>query len=38
MKMQNEIQASISGIVTSISVKPGQTVMKDEILFEIVKG
>jgi glutaconyl-CoA/methylmalonyl-CoA decarboxylase subunit gamma len=38
MKMQNEIQASVSGIVLSIAVKQGQTVMKDEILFEIVKG
>ncbi|MFO7723731.1 MAG: biotin/lipoyl-containing protein [Bacteroidales bacterium] len=38
MKMQNEIQASIPGIISSISVKQGQTVMKDEILFEIVKG
>ena len=35
MKMQNEIQSLVSGTVTRIGVKPGQNVMKDDILVEI---
>ncbi len=35
MKMQNEIQSVVSGIITKIGVKPGQNVMKDDILAEI---
>lgn len=35
MKMQNEIQSDINGTVTRIAVKPGQNVMKDDILAEI---
>jgi biotin carboxyl carrier protein len=35
MKMQNEIQAVVSGTVARIGVKPGQNVMKDDILAEI---
>jgi biotin carboxyl carrier protein len=35
MKMQNEIQSLVNGTVTRIGVKPGQNVMKDDILAEI---
>jgi biotin carboxyl carrier protein len=35
MKMQNEIQSQVNGTVTRIGVKPGQNVMKDDILAEI---
>ena len=35
MKMQNEIQSIVSGIITKIGVMPGQNVMKDDILVEI---
>ena len=35
MKMQNEIQSVANGTVTRISVRPGQNVMKDDILVEI---
>jgi len=35
MKMQNEIQSDTNGTVTRIAVKPGQNVMKDDILAEI---
>ncbi len=35
MKMQNEIQAIASGTVTRVGVRPGQNVMKDDILAEI---
>ncbi|MGB8357604.1 MAG: biotin/lipoyl-containing protein [Bacteroidales bacterium] len=35
MKMQNEIQSDANGTVTRIAVKPGQNVMKDDILAEI---
>jgi biotin carboxyl carrier protein len=38
MKMQNEITSHISGNVQSISVKKGESVMKDDVLIEIVKG
>ncbi|HPJ05251.1 MAG TPA: acetyl-CoA carboxylase biotin carboxyl carrier protein subunit [Bacteroidales bacterium] len=35
MKMQNEIQSVVTGTITKIGVKPGQNVMKDDILAEI---
>ena len=35
MKMQNEIQSVVTGTVTRVGVKPGQNVMKDDILAEI---
>lgn len=35
MKMQNEIQSLVNGTVTRIGVRPGQNVMKDDILAEI---
>ncbi len=35
MKMQNEIQSAVAGTVTRIGVKPGQNVMKDDLLAEI---
>lgn len=35
MKMQNEIQCIVGGTVAKISVRPGQNVMKDDILAEI---
>ena len=34
-KMQNEIQSPVSGQIISISVKPGNNVMKDDLLVEI---
>jgi len=37
MKMQNEILAEASGVVSKIHVKSGQNVMKDEILLEMGK-
>ncbi len=38
MKMQNEIVSPIGGKVKSISVKSEETVMKDQILFEVEPG
>ena len=38
MKMQNEITSHISGNIQSISVKKGETVMKDDVLIEILKS
>ncbi len=38
MKMQNEIVSPISGKIKSISVKADETVMKDQILFEVEPG
>jgi biotin carboxyl carrier protein len=35
MKMENEIHAPKSGVVTQISVKPGQDVMLHEVLAEV---
>ena len=35
MKMQNEILSSVNGVVARIGVKPGQNVMKDDILAEV---
>lgn len=37
MKMENEIRAPFSGIVKSVKVKMGDSVLKDEILIEIAK-
>lgn len=37
MKMQNEIFSHISGKITSINVKAGDTVNKDDVLVEIEK-
>ena len=36
MKMQNEINASCNGVIRKIHVQPGQSVMQDELLVEIV--
>ena len=36
MKMENEVHAPKSGVVSQISVKPGQDVMLHEVLAEIV--
>ncbi len=38
MKMQNEIQAPISGKVKKIHVKAGQNVLKDDLMVEIHAG
>ncbi|HAM97831.1 MAG TPA: hypothetical protein DCQ26_04410 [Marinilabiliales bacterium] len=38
MKMQNEIQAPISGKVKKIHVKTGQNVLKDDLMVEIHAG
>ena len=35
MKMQNEILCHVNGTVTNISVKKGDTVMKDDLMIEI---
>jgi biotin carboxyl carrier protein len=35
MKMQNNIEAEYAGTVTSISVKPGETVMEGAVLLTI---
>jgi glutaconyl-CoA/methylmalonyl-CoA decarboxylase subunit gamma len=35
MKMQNEIQATTSGIIKKVHVKPEMNVMKDDLLVEI---
>ncbi|MDD5571101.1 MAG: acetyl-CoA carboxylase biotin carboxyl carrier protein subunit [Bacteroidales bacterium] len=35
MKMENEIRTHVSGIVKKINIKPGDTVMKDDVLMEI---
>ena len=37
MKMQNEIISQVEGKVKKITVKPGDTVAKDEVLVEIEK-
>ncbi len=37
MKMQNEILSEVSGAVAKVHVKPGQNVMKDELIMEIGK-
>ena len=38
MKMQNEIASHVSGVVTSVSVKKNDAVMKDDVLIDIQKG
>lgn len=38
MKMQNEIQAPISGKIKKIHVKTGQSVLKDDLMIEILVG
>ncbi len=38
MKMQNEIQAPISGKVKKIHVKSGESVLKDDLMIEILIG
>lgn len=38
MKMQNEIQAPISGKIKKIHVKAAQSVLKDDLMIEIVAG
>jgi pyruvate carboxylase subunit B len=35
MKMQNEINSPVNGIVSSIAVNPGMNVNKDEVLLEL---
>lgn len=35
MKMQNEIQSPVNGLVVKISAKPNTNVMKDDVLVEI---
>jgi glutaconyl-CoA/methylmalonyl-CoA decarboxylase subunit gamma len=37
MKMQNEILSEVAGTVTKIAVKPGQNVMKEELMIELTK-
>ena len=36
MKMQNEITAPCNGVIRKIHVQPGQSVMQDELMVEIV--
>lgn len=38
MKMQNEIISSVNGIVKKINIKNNDSVMKDDIMIEIVKA
>ena len=35
MKMENEIRAPRSGVVTSIQVKPGDSVVRNTVLVEV---
>ena len=35
MKMQNEIQSPVNGIIKSVSAKANTNVMKDDVLVEI---
>jgi len=35
MKMQNEIQSTVSGVVNAVNIRPGINVMKDDIMIEI---
>lgn len=37
MKMENEIRSHVSGTIKKINIKPGDIVMKDDILIEIEK-
>ncbi|MFO7754523.1 MAG: acetyl-CoA carboxylase biotin carboxyl carrier protein subunit [Bacteroidales bacterium] len=38
MKMQNEIISPVSGTVKSLNVRPGENVMKDDLMVEIKTG
>jgi len=38
MKMQNEILSHVSGVVKSVEVRKGDSVMKDDIMIDIQKG
>jgi biotin carboxyl carrier protein len=38
MKMQNEIASHVSGMVQSIVVKKNDSVMKDDVMIEILRG
>jgi biotin carboxyl carrier protein len=38
MKMQNEIASHVSGVVSSVSVRKNDSVMKDDVLIDIQKG
>jgi len=38
MKMQNEILSHVSGVVKSIEVRKGDSVMKDDLMIDIQKG
>jgi acetyl/propionyl-CoA carboxylase alpha subunit len=38
MKMQNEISSHVSGIVQSVAIKKNDSVMKDDVLIEILKS
>ncbi|MEN8201861.1 MAG: acetyl-CoA carboxylase biotin carboxyl carrier protein subunit [Bacteroidota bacterium] len=38
MKMQNEIASHVSGVVSSVSVRKNDLVMKDDVLIDIQKG
>lgn len=35
MKMQNEIQSTVDGIVTAIHIRPNTNVLKDDVMIEI---
>jgi biotin carboxyl carrier protein len=38
MKMQNEISSHVSGIIQSVAVKKNDSVMKDDVLIELLKS
>ena len=38
MKMQNEILSHVSGLIKSVEVRKGDSVMKDDVMIEIQKG
>ena len=38
MKMQNEILSHVTGVVQSVGVKKGDSVMKDDLMIEIQKA
>jgi biotin carboxyl carrier protein len=38
MKMQNEILSHVSGVVQSVEIKKGDSVMKDDLMIEIQKA
>ncbi len=38
MKMQNEIASHVTGTVQSVSVKKNETVMKDDVMIEILRA